>query len=255
MEDNRAIELFTAFRRNYREALVASIVQPPELCSEHSMPAYPAGFFYQAATDYLREISNSANQFRSWINILAAWEPVYDDCNLDDQFDLLLHHITPVSTLALSAPQALRGRMMFAASTGSSIANHHFNRDDPQLQWNHDRHLTMTIASRIGQPWTGWQRLAALLGTINPEEWAMRTSDFRNQREHGHPRNIGMGIITKIAVRDTDLGREIGFGTQAPIPIRTVIECSVERHAAVIEAYGALADLLLEQFQALLDSA
>lgn len=253
MEDARAVELYAEFRRNYQKKRVATIVSSPDLAGGVTMPAFPMMIFHQTASDTFRELSNSTNDFRRWINMLAAWEPIYEACDQDEQLSLLVEHIAPFSALTLGAPQALRGRMMFAAATGCGHANYHLSSTRSDLQWNGSGHLSMSIASRIGQPWANWRRLAPVLSDLGRGSISEDTDDYRNQREHGHPRNIGMGLTALISVTESAGGRGWSFGSREAIPLETVINVAVGQHAVVVRAYEALCDLAHEQFEALME--
>lgn len=250
-EDDRAVELYAAFRNNYRDKRVQTIVSNPRLSRGELMPQSLI-FFNEIVADIIRELFNSTNDFRRWINVLAAWGPIYDVCDQNEKMNLHCDHIGPYSALALGAPQALRGRIMFAAATACGQANHILYPASPALQWSGSKHLTMLNASRIGQPWENWRRLAPILGELGQGSISEETDDYRNQREHGHPRNVGMGITTFVSVEDHAEGRTMGLGSKEAIPLETVIEVAVEQHAVVVRAYEALCDLAKEQFDALM---
>jgi len=209
--------------------------------------------FMESASDFLRELFNSINDFRRWILTLEAWARVYEGCQGDDRLSILTEQIRPFGTLALTGPQAIRGRIIHAAAVGCSHANHLLHRADQSLQWDGTGHLSMRTASRIGQPWANWRTLAPLLsqrlgyGPIHD-----LTGDFRNQHEHGHPRNIGLGLTSLVVVEERDDGqRSWSIGSREAIPIATVIEQTTEQHALAVEAYGLFCELAREQFEAL----
>ncbi|MCF5372004.1 hypothetical protein [Pseudomonas syringae] len=252
MEDDRAVELYAAFRRNYRDKRVTTIVSSPDLSGGEVMPAITLLMYHQTVSDALRELSNSTNDFRRWINMLAAWAPIYDACDQDEQLSLLCEHISPFSALALGAPQALKGRMMYAAATACAHANYQLSPTIPGLQWNGSGNLSMRVASPIGQPWTNWRRLAPILGELGYGQISEETDDYRNQREHGHPRNVGIGMTTFVSVEDHAEGRTLGLGSKEAISLETVIKVAIDQHAVVVRAYEALCDLAREQFDALM---
>lgn len=252
MEDDRAVELYAAFRRSYRNKRVATIVSSPVISGREPMPAMTLLMYNEFVSDILRELSNSTNDFRRWINTLAAWAPIYEACDQDEKLSLLVEHISPFSTLALGAPQALKGRIIFAAASACGHANYQLWPAVSALQWNGSGNVSMRIASPIGQPWANWRRLAPILGELGHGSISEETDDYRNQREHGHPRNVGMGITAIVSVSDHAEGRTMGLGSQQPISLETVIEVSVEQHAVVVRAYQALCDLAQEQFDALM---
>ncbi|MBD8708464.1 hypothetical protein IFT47_17685 [Pseudomonas sp. CFBP 13711] len=255
MEDDRAIELYASFRKNIRDKLITTIVSGPNLSGGKPMPGMTLGMYQQSVSDFLRELANSTNDFRGWINTLAAWAPVYNACDQDERLSLIKEHISPYSALVLGAPQALKGRIMFAAATSCGLANHQLTPSLPGLQWNGSKFLTMAVASKIGQPWINWRRLAPILGELGHGPISEGTDDYRNQREHGHPRNIGIGITTYVSVEEHSEGRTLEFGLKQAIPLETVIEVAVGQHAVAVKAYEALCDLAQEQFGALMAAA
>ncbi|MEE4220303.1 hypothetical protein V2I93_04200 [Pseudomonas viridiflava] len=252
MEDDRALELYAAFRKNYHHPRIPTIVQIRDLSTGRTMPAMTVGVYDHAVSDMLRELSNSTNDFRRWINILAAWAPVYERCDRDEQLCILVETIRPYASLALGAPQALRGRMMFAAATACGHANFALFPTMPDLQWKNSGFLNMKIASRIGQPWTQWRLMAPALSELGHGLIAEETDDYRNQNEHGHPRNIGMGLTSYVAVTDHCGGRAMGLGSKEAISLETVIAVAADQHAVVVKAYEALCGLATEQFEALM---
>lgn len=252
MEDDRAVELYTAFRGNYRDKLVRTIVSSPDLAGGVTMPASTLLMYNQIVSDNLRELSNSINDFCRWINMLSAWAPIYEASEQDEQLSLLVEHISPFSALALGAPQALKGRMIFAAATACGHANYQLSPGSPELQWDGRGHLTMKKASTLGQPWANWRLLAPILGELGHGPISEETDDYRNQKVHGHPRNIGLGITVFVSVEDHAEGRTMGFGSKDAISLETVIGVAVEQHGLVVRAYEALCNLAREQFDALM---
>lgn len=77
----------------------------------------------EAASDFSRELFNSVNDIARSLVMLKAWAQVYEECDRYEQYDLLLEHIRPNSTLALGAPQATRGRFIYAAAMCCTQAN------------------------------------------------------------------------------------------------------------------------------------
>ena len=207
MNDRRAIELYAQFLDHYKRKSPLAIAQAPILSDGRSMSGRMIPFI-ESTADFLRELFNSINDFRRWINTLDAWQRVYDVSGNEDRLYILFEHIRPFSTLALSGPQAIRGRIMHAAATSCGHANFVLHGHNPTLQWNGAGHLTMKIAAKIGQPWDSWKALAPLLsqklgyGPIHD-----LTDDFRNQHEHGHPRSIVLGLTASVVVAEGDGGQ------------------------------------------------
>lgn len=219
MDDDRALELYGEFRKNYRAQVVVERVVPVATLDKGNPIPLAKVPFYDLASDTLRELSNTINDFRRWINVLAAWLPIYNRCETEEKLDLLLEHIGTSATLALSAPQAIKGRLIFASAMSCGHTNYELHRDDPERQWSGKGHLTMKIASRVGQPWASWKMLAPILSELGKGAIYDETDDYRNQREHGHPRNIGIGLTAMFTVEDTKEGRRWAFGARQAIPL------------------------------------
>lgn len=252
MDDDRALEHYGEFRKNYRAQAVVERVVPVATLGDGNPIPLAIMPFIDLASDTLRELSNTINDFRRLINVLAAWLPIYNRCETKEKLELLLEHIRAPASLALSAPQAIKGRLVFASAMSSGHTNYELHRDDPELQWSGKGHLTMKIASRVGQPWASWKTLAPILNELGRGAIYAETDDYRNQREHGHPRNIGIGLTAMFTVEDTKEGRSWDFGTRPAIPLESVIGVSIEQHAAVCSAYDAYCELTKEQFTALI---
>lgn len=256
MEDSRSLELYANFLANFQTCDAPAITDRILLTEESSFePA--AGFFEQQCDCFLRELFNSINRFRRDIKALSAWMPIFNACSDSEKLDLIVDHLGAIAERALGAPQAIRGRIIFAAATGASLANHEFFSDSAALQWNHEcKNLTIKTLSKIEQPWFAWPDLAAALDQINPKEWSKEVGDFRNAREHGHPRGIGLGLTYELIIKGNGADREITFGSRYQIGISTVIRLCTERHPFVVNAYRALGTLLTHQLEALMrDSA
>lgn len=252
MTHERAIELFIEFRSNLRTSLVSECVEAPQLSGGETMHGLMLPF-HGTAADTLRQLLSSIHDFQLWINTLNAWQPIYARLDQSEQLSLLREHIRPYSTLALGAPQALRGRLIYATSACCGHANFELHRSEQGLQWT-DGHVNMKVASRVGQPWAQWPALAQVLGEIGQGDFSVDTDDFRNQREHGHPRNIDLGLTSVISVRADGESRSWGFGSKQAIPLEEVIRLSVEQYPIVCRAYRAFRELLQEQFTALMSS-
>ncbi|ANC84187.1 TPA: hypothetical protein ACNV18_000079 [Pseudomonas putida] len=252
MNDSHAIELYAHYVSHYKQKSPLVIVQPPILSDGRTMTGRMIPFM-ESTADFLRELSNSINDFRRWINTLEAWQRVYDASGDEDRLYILFEHIRPFATLALSGPQAIRGRIMHAAATSCGHANFVLHGHNSALQWNGAGHLNMKIAAKIGQPWDSWKALAELLsqklgyGPIHD-----LTDDFRNQHEHGHPRNIGLGLTASVRVAEGDGGqRSWSIGAREAISIDVVVDETSAQHALAVEAYDSLCALAREQFEEL----
>ncbi|KTB69954.1 hypothetical protein AO068_15240 [Pseudomonas sp. ICMP 3272] len=266
MSDDRAIELYTKFR-NYARKLPRidrPILQP--LADGQTMSGQMI-LFVEAASDFSRELFNSVNDIARSLLTLKAWVQVYEECDLSEQYDLLLEHIRPHSTLALGAPQAIRGRFMYAAAVCCSHANRVLHPDHTELAWSGKGNMNMPIASRVGQPWEKWKKLAPILSEgLSFGAISELTGNFRNATEHGHPRNIGLGLTSSVELSDIEMPgclkpcggmsettkkQAWAVSVREAITLGTVIEVLTEQYALTLKAYELLSELLQDQFNAL----
>ena len=253
MNDHRALELYAQYRTHSQEPSPLTIVQAPNLSGGRTMHGTMIPFI-EMASDFLRELFNSINDFRRHIKTLEAWRKVYESCGDEERLSILVEHVRPFATLALGGPQSIRGRIMNAAAISCGHANYVLHGRNPVLQWDGSGHLDMKIASKIGQPWAGWKALAPLLSQkLGRGPIHQLTSDFRNQLEHGHPRHIGLGLTASVEItKGSDGQRSWVIGARDAISIETVVEQASAQHALAVEAYELLCALAQEQFEALL---
>ncbi|WP_458725454.1 hypothetical protein [Pseudomonas mandelii] len=266
MFDDRAIELYTQFR-NYARKLPPidrPLLRP--LTDGQTMSGQVI-LFVEAASDFSRELFNSVNDIARSLVMLKAWAQVYEECDRYEQYDLLLEHIRPHSTLALGAPQAIRGRFIYAAAMCCTQANRVLHPDRPELAWRGKGNMNLQIASKVGQPWDKWKELAPILSEgLSFGAISELTGNFRNATEHGHPRNIGMGLTASVELSEIEMPGRLkpcggltettkkqawAVSVREAIPLSSVIEVLTEQYALALKAYELLSELLQDQFNAL----
>jgi len=246
--DDRALELYAAFRGNRRSTPLLELAPYPKLFGGESfnMVAMP---FHTVAQDALREIANSINGFVRYIHFLHAWRPIYEKASEEDQYNLLLDHVKPLTTLCLSAPQALRGRLIHAATATSYHANAFLKWPENPPHWN-GGHTSMKQAKTVSVAWSRWPVLATSLNRMAEQTFNEATSDFRNQHEHGHPRSIALGHIN--VVRRIEINGRVGwsFGQQEPMRLSELLPIFEKEHGYAMDAFIAYLEMVKEQHTA-----
>jgi hypothetical protein len=127
--------------------------------------------------------------------------------------------------------------------------------------------MDMSIASRVGQPWDRWKELAPILSKgLGFGAISELTGNYRNATEHGHPRNIGLGLTSSVELSEIEIPGRVrpcggmtettnkqawAVSVREAIPLGTVIEVLTEQYALTLKAYELLSELLQDQFNSL----
>lgn len=263
IKDDRAIELYTEFRKELRAAPLFEIAPYPRPFEGGSFNilAMP---FHTVAQDALREIANSINDLGRYIRFLHAWHVIFERVSEDDRYNLLLEHVRPYTVLCLGAPQALRGRLIYAATATSFHANHFLTWPMGMPKWD-GGHTSMKTAKAMSEKWAAWPALAAELNVLGQDQLSQATDDFRNKHEHGHPRGIGMGHISvvKRVVKPEKVFDSLGgqplsnkpmeswsFGEQSPMQLAELLPLFEQEHARALQAFKAYLAMVEEQHAA-----
>lgn len=264
IKEDRAIELYTEFRKELRTAPIPEIAPYPRPFEGGTFNGL-AMPFHTVAQDALREIANSINDFGRYIHYLHAWHIIFERVSENDRYNLLLEHVRPFTVLCLGAPQALRGRLIYAATAGSYHANRFLTWPDGLPKWD-GGHTSMKTAKAMSEKWAAWPALAAELNILGQDQLSQATDDFRNEHEHGHPRGIGIGYISTVKREKGHGGitmhmkqgnpnepREVwSFGEQKPMQLAELLPLLEQEHATALRAFKAYLALIEEQHTATL---
>src|SRR5690554_2415329 len=136
--------------------------------------ALPFGWF---SGDALREIANTINDFQRHICAIRAWHPIFKEAGLSEKHELMIDHIRPPAILCLEAPQAIRGRLIHAATAASHHANIFLRPELDRPKWK-GTHVSMSIASKVSRPWASWPALAKALTKLGDDEFGQATGRF-----------------------------------------------------------------------------
>lgn len=262
-EIERAVSLYRRFRQNFAEAPRLPFAPYHETFKGIHVDGSALAFGWFAA-DALREIANSINDFGRYIRSLRAWQPIYSSLPVPEKHELIIDHIRPLTILSLGAPQAIRGRLIHAATAASYHAAVLLPRRQDRPRWN-GGHVDMKLASRLGQPWAAWPALAAALNVLGDEAFAKATGSFRNEHEHGHPRSIGLGETRTVKwvppgtdpfpwlpgrANDEPRGEVWTIGTRAPLDPEKLMPLFDTQHALALAAFDGFHNLIVEQLAA-----
>ncbi len=246
--DEYAIELFSRFRQNRKTVPLLTLAPYPRPFDEGAFDglAMPFQFIAQEA---LREIPNAINDLCRYIHFLHAWQPIYDAVSQEVQHNLLLEQIRPLTVLCLGAPQALRGRLIYAATAASFHANAFIPWPEGKPDWN-GGHTSMETAKRMNKKWSRWPALASALSQMNTTVFNEATSDFRNQHEHGSPRSIALGHTSH--VKRVEKNGRVGWslGEQPPMQLNELLPLLEREHGHALNALNAYIALVDEQHAA-----
>lgn len=223
--------------------------------------ALPFSWF---SSDALREIANTINDFGRNIGAIRAWHPIFEEADVPEKHEILIDHIRPLAVLCLGAPQAIRGRLIHAATASSHHANIFLDREPNRPSWN-GAYVSMSIARKVSRPWSSWPALSAALTSLGDDEFGQATGMFRNEHEHGHPRSIGIGntrFVRRIDpansagnnlfnTSDEEIAEEVWtIGSHEPLDIADLLPLFDKQCELALAAFGAYHDLLTEQLAA-----
>lgn len=260
IKEERAIELYTEFRKELRSAPLPEIAPYPRPFEGGTFNGL-AMPFHTVAQDALREIANSINDLGRYIHYLHAWHIIFERVSEDDRYNLLLEHVRPYTVLCLGAPQALRGRLIYAATATSYHANLFLSWPTGITKWD-GGHTSMKTAKAMSEKWAAWPALAAELNVLGQDQLSQATDNFRNEHEHGHPRGIGIGHISTVkrvikpemVIPDlpgqpaTTEPREVwSFGEQKPMQLADLLPLLEQEHATALRAFKAYVAMVEQQ--------
>lgn len=262
-EIERVVSLYRRFRQNFAQTPLPPCAPYHETFKGIHVDGSALAFGW-FVSDALREIANSINDFGRYIRSLRAWQPIYSSLPVPEKHDLIIDHIRPLTILSLGAPQAIRGRLIHAATAASYHAAIFLPNRQGRPKWK-GGHVDMKVASRLGQPWAAWPALAAALNVLGDEAFAKATGSFRNEHEHGHPRSIGIGETRTVRrvppgedpfprlpgrANDEPKGEVWAIDTRAPLVPEALLPLFDNQHALALAAFEAFHALVVEQLAA-----
>src|SRR4030067_3166607 len=168
--------------------------------------------FRTQASDFVREILNSLNQFRNYIARLAAWCQVLPPYSDSEKFDLLLEFVYPIAFCSLDYPYQLRNRLIYCACCLCDAANHLLT-NPPATRLPVDKSINFKTLQSIGSGWSNMEGLKIAVGSADVDAFKKQTGDFRHSAHHRIPPAIEMGYPLLLRRMPSAPGtRRYGFG-------------------------------------------
>ncbi|WP_045728094.1 hypothetical protein [Xanthomonas sp. GPE 39] len=178
------------------------------------------------------------------IKKLEAWDLVIERLDDEQIFSLSLEHIEPLANLAISAPQSIRGQLIFAAVECGALANPFVGKEHG---WNGKSNVDIRFAKRVADHWSAWPALAASLSDLEVRELNEASSNFRNDYQHGSPRSLIIGVTTRTTwIGHGDGSRGWGIGTEDPIRLKEIIPHLKSAHSRSLKALDVFHELSKE---------
>jgi len=207
--------------------------------------------YSQFMQEHTSELSNSINEFWRYLGSLLAWQKVIQTLEGEELHRAIIEHVTPIATLALLMPYAIRSRFIYSIAHLSHQAN--------QLKmekWSDDLPIDSEIyfkqADEYGGKWNSYAKLKLALEKIANKEYSSNTHDFRNRFNHRYSPRIELGLtglVTRIVSEEGKVS--YGFGETQPLLIKDISKLLNAQHSHCIDAYGKYQDLVNEQSDAI----
>ncbi|MBB3798623.1 hypothetical protein FHY17_002873 [Xanthomonas arboricola] len=245
------LDTYAQFRTNRESVPRAAYAPFPKVFAGLTLFGGDAFLFAEASKRSVTALANAINAFSGYIRDLEAWLIVTSSVDRDDMFALHIEHIDPLAIVAIGAPQALRGQMIFAATESSYFASK-FAPSSVEDSWN-GGHVSMTTAETMSHPWKAWTPLKQALSAMSGPGYNQATMDFRNQNEHGAPIEIGLGITTRVR-KQRDHEGKLSPGWEVhdhqALKLIEVIPLLKQEHALALAAFMAYVALVEDQVAA-----
>jgi len=245
MSNEEAAEAFRRFLSE-REALAKSSPTAITRFDEFELSSNPNDLVFNCmAADFTRELINSLNKFIIYIQYGDAWARVADGYEESERATLLYQYAEPYLENAMNRPYALRNHFVYAAINLFHQTNKHALsgwRDELPKERNYDYKLMV----RLGTHWKMFSAFRAALDTINDDDHAKETRDYRNLSHHRFELNIGWGLYPYIR-RDDSKGSVVYHLEAIPsINTRKLISELYRQHANAQLTFRRYWDLLNE---------
>lgn len=236
--------LFVKERKNL--GMVAPYAKYDWLPLDNKLP-FKWMVYSQFLDEHSRELANSINELNQYLGMLMAWQLALPSLDDEEKNQAIVQHVSPITTLALLMPYAIRSRFIYSIAHLSNQANRLKDdgwKDDIAI----DRKIYFQEADRHGAFWKSYKKLKVSLEKVACKRYTAETMDFRNSFSHRYsPRiEIGItGIVTRIVSED---GRvSYGMGETQPLMINDLVPILKEQHGNALEAYDKYIDLVGEQ--------
>lgn len=242
MKNNRVIELFLEFRREV-------MAQPEEKLArfadkEFGQIDWSAMAFMTIVDAHALALTNEVNEFVLYLSELRAWKQVLSTLEEHERFEAM-ELVHPLVHLCMGSPYTLKVRFCRSIAQVSHQGNRFVVdgwRDDEDVQ-----NPNFKTARRLAGQWPSWPRLEGALSKLNSDEFKATVYDFRNESQHGFPRQIEIGVTPFVRRERTESGVGYSFGAYPPLALADAVAALTGQCAAALAVHAAYTHLVDEQ--------
>lgn len=245
-------ELLASYRA-FREVFEADTAWDADLLSytQYRIPSEQGAggdwFLYHShASDFVREMLNTINQFRMHAARLAAWAAVLEGRPDQERLDLMIEFVNTLANAALDAPYKIKNRLVYAASNLCDTANAATGEHLPAIL-PPDQSIGFGTLQAVGAPWSKVGELCTALGLLNGNEFREATGNFRNTEHHRFARAIELGFpITLMRLPSEPGTRRFAIGGPEPLTLATLVPVLQIEHQRSVVAFQSFWELIQE---------
>ncbi|WP_218239777.1 hypothetical protein [Comamonas fluminis] len=205
--------------------------------------------YSQMFDEFSRELANSLNALTGYTHQLAAWRDLLEPMNQQQKIDVAVEFVTPLATVALNMPYAIKSRFIFAAAHLS----HQANKTKQTGTWKDDLPMDGEIwfdsADFYGKPWKRYNALKRKIERIGAKDYTQATNDFRNSYNHRFSPRIVIGVSNFVnrKVDKTTSQVSYGFGYSPALTLSIIVEALEKQCDLMYQAFLAFQELVREQ--------
>lgn len=243
-DGERLIELYSEFQR------IRQLVPFLPIADYHN-------FFdgkYQAfsmpavwlAEGQVMSAGNAVNRFGDYVMRLIAWNQVLRSASEDDKIDAMIEFMSPLADHCLGAPYSIK-QMLIKSVCKLSYSTRAFHERGfkgklPRNGFN------FPDAQRLAGVYSTWNGLSTAFAELDTADYRKQSGDYRNQLNHGFPRDIEHGHLLDVEIESNPAGH-VGFIMKdlPPLRLEALIPLLSDQHAAAHQCYNRYVDLVKEQ--------
>jgi hypothetical protein len=207
--------------------------------------------YSQFMQEHTSELANSINELNHHIGSLMAWEAVMPHLKEKEHNRTIINHVSPIATLSLLMPYAIRSRFIYSVAHLSHQANmlkiNNWVDDLPV-----DTEIYFKQADEYGREWSAYSKLKISMERIANKQYSTATHDFRHSFNHRYSPRIELGLtglVTRIVTSEGAIS--YGFGETEPLKLKNIIPVLQEQHHHCINSYEKYQILVNEQSEAI----
>lgn len=200
--------------------------------------------------EHSRELANSINEFRRYIDNIEALKVILDGCDDDTKWRMLVEFIAPFATLAINMPYVISYRFIYSICHLCHQSN--LTKDPKRIdKFPLEKDIDFAIADEYCSLWKEYKKLKKALEKINDKKFREITKDFRNKYNHRYSINIEIGLTEFVKRVVKDNGKVIyGLGYTKPLKIDQLLPILKKQHLSCLDAFEQYQKLINEQISA-----